>query len=212
MSQYTLYTHPRSRGMMVHWMLEECAADYSIVPLAYGADMKSAEYLAINPMGKVPALKVDDQILTETAAICLWLAERFPEKKLIPPAGSLARGQIYRWQMLLVHLEYAAFDRLWQIAETPERQRSLGYGSFDTLLNLLRSHLSKHDYLVGDRFSVLDMYCAGLLMQFMQSQPVIPSDDPVLLPYMQRFLGMPSFARVQEQTPALQEQLEPRTK
>lgn len=107
MSHFTLYTNPRSRGRMVRWMLEECEATYEVVPVPYGEPMKSAAYLAVNPMGKVPALKVDDTVLTEALGICTWLAEQFPEKNLIPPAGHVERGEFYRWMCFALHLEYA---------------------------------------------------------------------------------------------------------
>lgn len=91
----TLYTHPMSRGRTVRWMLEECGATYDTVLLDYGTNMKAPAYLAINPMGKVPALQHGDAVVTECAAICTYLADLFPEKKLAPPVGSAARGAYY---------------------------------------------------------------------------------------------------------------------
>ena len=146
MSHFTLYTNPRSRGRMVRWMLEECEATYEVVPVPYGEPMKSAAYLAVNPMGKVPALKVDDTVLTEALGICTWLAEQFPEKNLIPPAGHVERGEFYRWMCFALHLEYAAMDRRFQhLDNDPERRFSVGYGDFDTAFNTLRQHLKTRE-------------------------------------------------------------------
>ena len=206
MSHFTLYTNPLSRGRMVRWMLEECEATYEVVPVPYGEPMKSAAYLAVNPMGKVPALKVDDTVLTEALGICTWLAEQFPEKNLIPPAGHVERGEFYRWMCFALHLEYAGMDRRFQLLDNdPERRFSVGYGDFDTAFNTLRQHLKTREYLVGDHTTMLDLYYAGLLMQFMQprgtdtdnprNRPVLPIDDPVLGPYAKRQMSRPAFAR-----------------
>ena len=174
--------------------------------MPYGEPMKSAAYLAVNPMGKVPALKVDDTVLTEALGICTWLAEQFPEKNLIPPAGHVERGEFYRWMCFALHLEYAAMDRRFQLLDNdPERRFSVGYGDFDTAFNTLRQHLKTREYLVGDHTTMLDLYYAGLLMQFMQprgtdtdnprNRPVLSIDDPVLGPYAKRQMSRPAFAR-----------------
>ena len=93
MHNITLYTHPFSRGRYVVWMLKECGAEYTVVPVQFGTQMKSAEYLAINPQGQVPALKFGDAVLTESTAIITFLAEQFPDKHLIPAAGTVERGE-----------------------------------------------------------------------------------------------------------------------
>ena len=175
MSHFTLYTNPRSRGRMVRWMLEECGADY-------------------------------DTVLTEALGICTWLAEQFPEKNLIPPAGHVERGEFYRWMCFALHLEYAGMDRRFQHPDNdPERRFSVGYGDFDTAFSTLRQHLKTREHLVGDHTTVLDLYYAGLLMQFMQprgtdtdnprNRPVLSIDDPVLGPYAKRQMSRPAFAR-----------------
>ncbi len=84
MSHLVLYTNPQSRGRIAHWMMEEIGLPYETVWLDYGFTMKAANYLAVNPMGKVPALKHGDAVVTEAAAICAYLADRFPEKKPHP--------------------------------------------------------------------------------------------------------------------------------
>src|SRR5687767_11676081 len=97
MSDIVFYTNPMSRGRIARWMLEEVGEPYETIVLDYGTTMKSAEYLAINPMGKVPAIKHGDTIVTESAAICAYLADVFPAKGLAPPHGDRMRGPYYRW-------------------------------------------------------------------------------------------------------------------
>ena len=173
MHRFTLYTHPYSRGTNVVWMLKECGAQYDVKLIPFGEAMKSADYLAINPMGKVPALKADGTVLTETAAIITFLAEQFPDKHLIPAADSLARG---------------------------ERRKAIGYGDFDTAFATLRDHLAKHDFIVGDRFSALDVYFTALLNHFIRVMPmrgippVFTADEPVFSAYIDRHTARPAFA------------------
>ncbi len=195
MSHFTLYTNPLSRGRMVRWMLEECEATYEVVPVPYGEPMKSAAYLAVNPMGKVPALKVDDTVLTEALGICTWLAEQFPEKNLIPPAGHVERGEFYRWMCFALHLEYAAMDRRFQHPDNdPERRFSVGYGDFDTAFAVLQERLRGREYLIGDRFSALDLYYSGLLAWLIHRVQVLPAEN-VYLDYMNRHLARPAHQR-----------------
>ena len=161
-------------------MLKECGATFNTVLLSYGdatqsADhlaVKSADYLAVNPMGKVPALKAGDTVITEAAAILTFLAEQFPERNLIPAAGSLARGEYYRWLCFAINLEYAAFDRRDQTTSDAERHKRIGYGDCDTAFGVLRNHLAQHDFIVGGQFSALDLYYTMLLTQFTRVRPV----------------------------------------
>src|SRR3982750_1979055 len=93
----TFYTNPMSRGRIIRWMLEEVGQPYETVVLDYASTMKGADYLAINPMGKVPAIKHGDTVVTEAAAICAYLADAFPEAGLAPPPADRLRGPYYRW-------------------------------------------------------------------------------------------------------------------
>lgn len=121
MKNLTLYTVPKSRGMSVVWMLKECGATFDTVLLSFNdttqssdhLTVKSADYLAINPMGKVPALKAGDAVITEAAAILTFLAEQFPERNLIPAAGSLARGEYYRWLCFAINTAGSASPSIW---------------------------------------------------------------------------------------------------
>ena len=206
MKKLTFYTNPHSRGTNVRWMLEECGADYDTVGVPFGAEMKAPAYLTINPMGKVPALTHGDTILTETAAILTWLAERYPEKALIPAAGSDARGEYYRWLCFALHLEYAAVDRMRAIENNAELRTAIGYGDFDTAFAVLQERLRGREYLIGDRFSALDLYYSGLLAWLIHRVQVLPADS-VYLDYMQRHLARPAYARTKALDDALQAEM-----
>ena len=194
MPTLTLYTNPHSRGTNVRWMLEECGADYDTVAVAFGAEIKAPAYRAINPMGKVPALTHGDTILTETVAILTWLAERYPEKALIPEAGSDARGEYYRWLCFALHLEYAAVDRWRGVENNAEQRKAIGYGDFDTAFAVLQERLRGREYLIGDRFSALDLYYSGLLAWLIHRVQVLPAES-VYLDYMNRHLARPAHQR-----------------
>ena len=196
MHNITLYTHPFSRGRYVVWMLKECGAEYTVVPVQFGTQMKSAEYLAINPQGQVPALKFGDAVLTESTAIITFLAEQFPDKHLIPAAGTLERGEYYRWMCILMHLEYAAFNKLHNLpVDTPECRRQIGYGDFDTAWNTLREHLKNRDYIVSNSFTAMDLYCSALILHLTQNWKVLPADETdVLQRYAAKHLARPAFA------------------
>ena len=194
MQKLTLYTNPHSRGGMVRWMLEECGADYDTVGVPFGAEMKAPAYRAINPMGKVPALTHGDTVLTETAAILTWLAERYPEKALIPAAGSDARGEYYRWLCFALHLEYAAVDRMRAIENSAELRTAIGYGDFDTAFATLKARLQDRAHIVGEHFTALDLYYSGLLQWLIQRAQVLPAEN-VYLDYMNRHLARPAHQR-----------------
>ncbi len=192
--QYTLYTHPFSRGMYVVWALKECGADYQVKLVQFGEQMKSAEYLAVNPQGQVPALKVGDTVLTETVAILTFLAEQFPDKGLIPPAGSIERGEFYRWLCLSIHLEYALMDKFMQVNIDADRQKMIGYGNPDEVLDTLRQHLSGRTFILGNTFSILDLHFSSLIVLFTRKQPLLSADDSILQNYAAAHLARPAFA------------------
>ena len=211
---HVLYQPPVPRQVDPR-VLEECGATYDVVPVAYADPQvpagtlttRSAEFLAINPMGKLPALKAGDTVLTETLAIGVWLAEQFPEKHLTPAAGSPERGEFYRWMCFSLHLEYAIFDRVAEVPSSEARRKGIGYGDFDTAFNTLRAHLKDREYMVGNQMTILDLYYAMLLARFTKFQPVLPADDPVLVPYMERFMALPSFARAMQLDEVLAQQM-----
>src|SRR4051812_49446412 len=129
--EIVFYTNPMSRGRIVRWMLEELGEPYRTEILDYGPAMKSPSYRAINPMGKVPAIRHGDTVVTEAAAICAYLADAFPQAGLAPAPSSRARGPYYRWMFFAAGpLEAAVTNKSLDVAVPEGRKPMVGYGSF----------------------------------------------------------------------------------
>ncbi|WP_418320705.1 glutathione S-transferase family protein [Piscinibacter sakaiensis] len=164
MSQLIFYTNPMSRGRIAHWMLEEIGQPYSTVWLEYGEAMRTPEFLAVNPLGKVPALQHGDVVVTEAAAICAYLADQFGDAGLIPLPGDPARAAFYRWLFFAAGpLEAAVTAKTlgWQV---PEGKRSMvGFGSYDEAIDVLETALQPGPYVCGERFSAADVYLGAQL-------------------------------------------------
>jgi glutathione S-transferase len=157
--ELVLYTNPMSRGRIARWMLEEVGQPYRAEILEYARSMKAPEYLAINPMGKVPALRHGETIVTEGAAICAYLADVFPKAGLAPPPGSRLRGPYYRWMFFAAGpIEAANTDRALGVAVRPEQSRMVGYGTREQSLAALEDQLNRSEYIGGDRFTAADVY------------------------------------------------------
>lgn len=151
------YTNPRSRGAIVHWMLEEVGVAYRTHVLDYGTTMKAPDYLAINPMGKVPAICHRGQVVTEAGAICAYLADAFPEARLAPPPAE--RGAYYRWLFFGAGPMEAAVTNAALGVEVPADKRGMvGYGSMAQVLDTLEKAVSATPYLAGEAFSAADVY------------------------------------------------------
>ena len=162
--ELVLYTNPMSRGRVARWMLEEIGEPYRTEVLDYASTMKAPAYLAINPMGKVPALRHGDAVVTETAAICAYLADAFPQAKLAPPPGDRLRGPYYRWMFFTAGpVEAAVSNKALGFVVPPDRERMIGYGRIDTVMNTLEAAVSRADYLVGDSFTAADLYVGSQL-------------------------------------------------
>ena len=157
MNNITLYTNPQSRGQIARWMLEEVGQDYETKIIEYGQALKSPEYLAVNPMGKVPAIKHGEHVVTETAAICAYLAVAFPEANLGPDSGQEAA--YYRWLFFAAGpLESALTNHSLGWEPSAEQQRMAGYGNYDLVLKTLDDFLQQRDYVCGDKFTAADVY------------------------------------------------------
>src|SRR5579863_10533934 len=165
-----LYTHPMSRGRIARWMLEETGQPYRTELLDFGTTMKAPDYLGINPMGKVPAIRHGDTVVTEAAAICAYLADAFPDAGLAPPPGDKRRAPYYRWLFFAAGpLEAAWTNQAMGFVLPPGKERMAGYGSFAAVLNVLEGALSGEQYLAGDGFTAADLYVGSQLgfgMQF----------------------------------------------
>ena len=197
-----LYTNPMSRGRIVRWMLEEVGAPYEVRVIEYGSTMKAADYLAVNPMGKVPALAHGEVIVTETAAICAYLADVFPEADLAPASGSQLRAAYYRWLFFAAGpLEAAATNQALGISAPPERRGMLGYGSLEDVLNTLEAALAETEYLIGESFSAADLYLGSGLGWGMQFGTV--EKRPVFERYWSLISNRPAAVRAREIDDAL---------
>ena len=153
----TFYTNPHSRGRIARWMLEEVGADYETEVLDYGTTMKAPEYLAINPMGKVPAIRHGDAVVTEVAAICAYLADAFPDAGLAPSLNDRAR--YYRWLFFAAGpLESAVVNTALGFEVPADRQVMAGYGSLPAALDALETALSDSEFVAGDSFTAADVY------------------------------------------------------
>ena len=140
-NEIVFYTNPQSRGRIVRWMLEEVGQPYRTEVLEYGGAMKSPEYLAINPMGKVPTITHGDQVVTECAAICLYLADAFPQAGLLPKAG---RAAYYRWLVFAAGpVEAAIIDMALGVEVPAEKEAMVGYGNFNHVVDALESAYRK---------------------------------------------------------------------
>lgn len=151
------YTNPMSRGRIVRWMLEEVGSPYRTELLDYGLNMKAPTYLAINPMGKVPAIRHGATVVTECAAICAYLADAFPEAGLAPPPGE--RAAYYRWLFFAAGpLEAAVVNRALGVEVPAEKERMVGYGTFTAVMDTLAQAVAGDGYIAGERFSAADLY------------------------------------------------------
>ena len=200
MTDLHFYTHPMSRGRIVRWMLEEVGTPYETHLLDYGTTMKAPAYLAINPMGKVPAIRHGDQVVTECAAICAHLADAFPDAGLAPPSGK--RSDYYRWLFYAAGPVEAAITNTAMGFVVPEGRGAMaGWGSLDAVVDALESHLSGHEFFVGDRFSAADVY-AGSQVGWGIQFGSLPA-RPALAAYSERMRARPAAIRAREIDDAL---------
>lgn len=191
------YTNPQSRGRIVRWMLEEVGQPYRTELLDYGTTMKAPAYLAVNPMGKVPALRHGDTVVTEGAAICAYLADAFPGAGLAPPPGDRLRGPYYRWLFFVAGpLEAAASNHALGVVVPDGRERMMGYGTYADVLNTLEGAVSRGDYLVGDRFTAADVYVGSHIGFGLQFGTI--EKRPAFERYVARLSARPAFQRAQK--------------
>jgi len=166
MADLILYTNPQSRGRIVRWMLEEVGQPYETEVVAYD-ELKSERYLAVNPMGKVPALEHRGRVVTECAAICAYLADVFPAAHLGPSEDE--KADYYRWLFYAAGpVEAAVSNKAMGWEPTPERERMFGYGNYDRVVAVLDELFSLRDYVCGDRFTAADVYVGSQIMFPMQ--------------------------------------------
>lgn len=195
MGQLEFFTNPMSRGQTVRWMLEEVGQPYETHVLDYATSMKAAPYLAINPMGKVPAIRHDGKVVTEVAAICCYLADAFPDAGLAPPTAE--RADYYRWIFFTSGPVEAAFsNKAAGFEPSPERQRMFGYGNYDLAIATLEKALSGREYIAGDRFSAADLF-VGANVNFMLAFKLL-EPRPVFTDYASRVIDRDAYRRAKK--------------
>lgn len=195
-SDLIFYTNPMSRGQIARWMLEEVGAPYETVILAYGDDgMKAADYRAINPMGKVPAIVHNGRTVTECAAICAYLADAFPDANLAPPPAE--RHAYYRWLFFAAGPVEAAVTNKAMGFTLPEgRERTAGYGTFEDTVAALETAVAGDGWICGDQFTAADVY-VGSQIDWGLSFKSIPSSH-TLEAYAARLRKRPAYQRQKE--------------
>lgn len=191
----TLYTNPWSRSAIVHWMLEEVGVPYQTVVLDYGTTMKSAEYLALNPMGKVPTLKDGNEVITECPAICAYLADKYPEAGLAPALDQ--RADYYRWLFFAAGpLEQAVSLASLGFQPSAEEQQRLGCGQLSTVLDTLAEAVRDREFIAGSTFTAADVYVGSHIGWGLQFGTI--DDRPEFVDYWQRLSKRPAHKRSEE--------------
>ncbi|SDR37002.1 glutathione S-transferase [Rhizobiales bacterium GAS113] len=189
-SKVTLYHSPNSRSAGALTLLEELGAPYdlNIINMKAGEQRQPA-YLAVNSMGKVPAVRHGEALITEQVAIFIYLADLFPEAKLAPPIGDPLRGPYLRWLVFYGScFEPALVDR--SLKREPGPASTMPYGDFDTMFNTLVEQLGRGPYLLGERFTAADVLWGGALT-WMSMWKLIP-DVPVIAAYVERNRSRPA--------------------
>jgi len=192
MSDLTFYTNPMSRGQIARWMLEEAGVDYEQVVIEYGPEMKSDDYLAINPMGKVPSIKHNGQVVTEAAAICTYVADVFPDANLSPRASE--RADYYRWMFFTAGpVESAVINKSLGVEPSEDQQRMAGYGSFDLAIEVLDTLLGTRSYVCGDRFTAADVYVGSQVDWGLMFKSLPETDN--FKAYAERLRSRPAYIK-----------------
>lgn len=202
MTDLTLFHIAPSRSSIVHWMLEELGQPYELRVLDYkNGENRGPEYLAINPMGKVPALRHADVIITEAAAICCYLADAYPEAGLGVPLLDRRRGPYLKWLFFGPScLEPAVTDRMFKREDAPPRS-ALGWGDFDSVMDVLADALRPGPYLLGEQFTAADVVI-GSGLRWGMAVKAIPA-RPEFVVYAGRLEQRPALKRAIERDLAL---------
>lgn len=186
----TFYTNPMSRGRIARWMLEEIGEPYETVVVEWGD--KPRALLDANPLGKVPTIVHHDRVISEAAAICLYLADTFPTANLAPTDAE--RAGYYRWTLFCAGpLEAAMTDKVLGVQVPPDKRGMVGYGSFEEAVDTLAFALTQHDHIAGDRFTAADVYVGSAVGWFRQFG-LLPNEAP-FTSYLERVANRPAAVR-----------------
>lgn len=202
-----LYTHPWSRGQIARWMLEETGAPYRQVVLDFGTTMKAPDYLALNPMGKVPTVVHGQQVVTECAAICAYLADAFPAASLAPAPAQ--RAAYYRWLFFAAGpLEASVVDRTLGVKIEAKQERMVGYGNYERVMDTLAAAVARAPWLGGPAFSAADVYVGSQLIWGMQFGTIAKRAE--FEDYAARLTQRPAYQAAKAIDAALGAQLAPK--
>jgi len=198
-----LYHHPWSRAANVIWMLEELGLPYELVFVDFmkGAH-KTPEMLALNPMGKLPILVDGDAVVTESAAIAIYLADRYSLGNLAPKTDDPARATYLRWAFFapsVVEPGTMAHGAKWEF-----KPSQAGWGSYDAMMATIESAVAGKQYLLGDRFSMADVVFGGTLRYMIQFKIIEPS--PAVAAYAARLGERPAAIRANERNEAVRKE------
>ena len=198
----TFYHNPQSRGRIVHWMLEEANAPYEIKVVDFQKnEHKSPAYLAINPMGKVPAIVHRGTVVTESAAICAYLADAFPAAGLAPALDDPKRGSYLRWLFFGAGcVEPAVIDHMFS-RPPPSRPGAMGYGNYADTIDTLEKALTPGPWVLGERFSAADVYLGSAIGWALSMKALEPR--PAFAAYLERIGQRAAYQRAMTQSEAL---------
>ena len=197
----TLFHAPNTRSSGTLILLEELGAPYTLHTLNMKAgELRQPDYLAINPMGKVPAIKHGDALITEQVAIFIYLADLFPQAGLAPAFDDPLRGPYLRWLAFYgACFEPAALDKA--LKREPAPPGSCPYGDYDSVINLLITQLRERPYLLGSRFTAADVLW-GTALKWMLGFKLVP-DAAEFTRYVERVNARPAVARANAQDAAI---------
>lgn len=201
----TLYHCPQTRANTTLWLNEELGSpcEIAVINLKTG-DQKAPEYLAINPMGKVPALEHNGTVVTETGAICAYLADAFPQPGLAPALDDPARGTYYRWMFFASGcIEPTMMDKL--SGTVRENTASAGHGALQDVLRCVEHALQRGPYLLGDRFSAADVVF-GSTVNFAMLFGAFEK-QPLMVDYVDRLMARPAAQSAQQKNAELAQQM-----
>jgi glutathione S-transferase len=190
----TLYSNPMSRGRIARWMLEEVGEPYEVVYVEYGEAMRTKAFLARNPMGKVPVLDHDGAVVTETAAICAYLADVFPAASL--KASGPALAPYLRWLFFAAGpVEAAVSERSRDVSVSAEHEGSVGYGSYERTVDAMVTAAQPGPWICGEQFTAADVYFGGEVV-FGLNFRTLP-ERPELVAYRDRLVTRPAYVRAE---------------
>ena len=198
MADLIFYTNPMSRGRIARWMLEEVGAPYETRLVDWTA--KPDDFLAANPMAKVPTIVHKGRVVTECGAIIAYLADSFPEAGLAPTVDE--RPDYYRWMFFVAGpVEAATTDRALGVTVNDDQKAMVGYGDLDRVVDTLTKAVSAHDFIAGDRFTAADVYVGSHIGWGVQFGSLPQSD--VFDAYLARINDRPAAVRAREIDDAL---------